>query len=431
MISLDLPLPLVLGIIAVIGAFVGFFLNICIERFPRHERLADQLRSVLSRHSVCTRCSARASFSERLPIVGWFLGGGRCHSCQSRLSIELPIVEFATAALFVLVYWMEVPAGEGARITDTVLASREGPPGPEVAGLWAPVVWFHVRYALHMVMICGLIVATGIDRRYRIIPDGCTVPVTIVAIIASGIFGQLFITPIWFQDASMMKQLNPAMPEYLRPLFVPYQVTGFVQEYTRLHGLAVSLVGAAVGAGSVAAVRLIGGFVLKKEAMGQGDVILMGMIGSVVGWQPVLTVFIFAPMLAISVAIVNWIANKDKYIPYGPFLSSAVILLLLTWRSSWPFAKRFFDMGPFFILMLIFMLIFLAAALQLIQIVKRIFGWEDDSEDVDEWPSADQLLYISQEKPDEQTGQWQTDQWPGSRSGRGLARQHSWRHPGG
>lgn len=428
MIGPDLPLPLVLTLLGLIGAFVGHFLNICIERFPHHDHLRDQWKSVLSNHTVCRRCSARPSFVERLPVIGWLLGGRRCHACGSLLPVELPVVEFSTALLFVLVYWLEVPVGADARITDTRLSSHEGPPGPEVAALWAPVVWFHARYALHMLMICGLIVATGIDRRHRIIPDGCTLPIIVIAVTAHTVFGQLFIVPIWFQDASMMKQLNPVMPEMIRPLFVPWQSTEFVQEYTRLHALAVSLAGIVVGAGAVWMVRVIGALVLKQEAMGLGDVILMAMIGSVVGWQPVLAVFIFAPVLAISVAIVNWIANKDKHIPYGPFLSAAMILLLVTWRTAWPFAKRFFDMGPFFILMLLFMLVFLAAALQLIQLIKRVMGWNDRDADEDEWPSADQLLYLSQERPDEQTGQWPTVQWPGSRSGRGLAGQHSWRH---
>ena len=160
-----------------------------------------------------------------------------------------------------------------------------------------------------------------------------------------------------------------------------------------------------------------------------GDVILMGMIGSVIGWQPVLTVFLFAPMLAISASVINWLANKDKHIPYGPFLSLATVLLLLTWPVSWPYAKGFFDMGPAFVLMLVFMMVFLAASLQIIQVIKGILGWETDFYDEDEWPPADQLIYQSQERPDEQTGQWDIDQWPGSRSGRGLLAQQTWKHP--
>lgn len=430
MISHSLPLPIVYCFLAVVGAFIGRFLNICIRRFPQHETLGKQLKSVMQKQTVCIRCHARPSFVERIPILGWFLSGRRCHACHSLVSAEQPVVEILTAALFVIFYWFEVPVGDQATVTDTGLLARGAPPGPGKANLWEPVVWFHARYALHMLMVCGLIVATGIDRKLRIIPDGCTVPVMIVAIIASGFFGQLFLVPIWFQDASMMRQLNPIAPELLRPLFVPMEDMSFIQEHTRLHGLAVSVVGALVGAGSVGAVRVIGSYVLKQEAMGMGDVILMGMIGSVIGWQPVLAVFLFAPMLAIAISLINWLANNDKHIPYGPFLSAATVLLLLTWPVSWPFAQGFFDMGPAFVVMLIFMLVFLAASLQLIQIVKRIFGWDLVPDDEDEWPPADQLMYQSQERPDEQTGQWEIRQWPGSRSGRGLLPQRVWKRPG-
>ncbi len=429
MIGHELHLNVVLLTLAIAGAFVGRFLNRCIQRFPHHESLSDQLNSLRAPFSVCLRCSARPSLLERLPIIGWLLSLGRCHQCRRRLMLEFPAVEFVTAVLFAVVYWLEIPVGADASIRDTVLLPLHGVSGPEVLELWEPVIWFHVRYVLHMLMICSLIVATAIDWRYRIIPDGSTVPMMLLAFPACFIFGQLYIVPIWFQDASTVRMyLLPVAPEYLKPLLSPWDATEFIETYPHWHGLLVSVIGAIVGAGSIWTVRLIGFWTLKQEAMGFGDVVLMGMIGSVIGWQPVLTVFIFAPTLAIFAALINWIAHRDNEIPYGPFLSAATVLLLITWPVSWPFAKRFFDMGPFLVAMVLLMVILLAASLLLVQLIKRALGISLHQLEDDEWSSADQLGYASQERPDEQTGQWRIDQWPGSRSGRGLQQTHVWKN---
>lgn len=430
MIGHEVSLAIVLPLLAVFGLVVGRFLNVCIERFPIDVSLADQLKSLRKPWSVCRVCRAAPTTLEKVPIIGWLSSGRRCRACNAKVPVNFTLIELLTAALFVAVYWWEIPIGATAQLTDSGLTTSEGLNGPEViSNLWSPVVWLHLRYALHMLMICGLIVATEIDRKLRLIPDGSTVPIMLCAFAASFVFGQLFVVPIWFQDASTVRILQPMLPAFLHPVFVPWDPTTFIQEWPHLHGLLVSVVGALAGAGSVWIVRQIGFLVLKQEAMGFGDVVLMGMIGSVIGWQPVLAVFMFAPMLAITASIVNFVAHRDNEIPYGPFLSLATVLLLLSWPMSWPLAKRFFDMGPVLLLLGVLMIFLMAASLQLVQIVKRMFGFQlHDAGEDEAWSSADHLAYYNGERPDEQTGVWTTSQWPGSRAGRGLKPYNDWRN---
>lgn len=422
----DLLLVLALCCVGLIGAFTGRFLNICIERFPKYDLIADQLKSLFMPWRVCVCCSTAPTFQERLPLIRWFTGNHRCHACDRILPHSIPVVEAITALLFVLVYWREIPLG--TLLSSDGLTSSEGP--EIITSLWAPMVCLHLRYAFHMLMICGLIVATEIDRRFRIIPDGSTVPVMILAVIGSWVFGQLFTVPIWFQDPSTVRTLQPLMPEFVKPLFVPWDPTDFVMSFPRLHGLLVSIAGMIVGAGAVWTVRQVGFVALRQEAMGFGDVVLMAMVGSVIGWQPVLAVFVVgAPVLAVFVALANWILHGDNEIPYGPFLSGATVLLILTWPYSWPFAKRFLDMGPLLVPMGVGAVCSLAAMLYLVRIMKQLLGFPIDAPyDDGGWSSADHLSYYNGERPDEQTGLWPTEQWPGARSGRGLRHDHNWRH---
>jgi prepilin signal peptidase PulO-like enzyme (type II secretory pathway) len=84
--------------------------------------------------------------------------------------------------------------------------------------------------------------------------------------------------------------------------------------------LLTSLVGLAVGGGLVWMVRIIGAAVLRREAMGFGDVTLMAMIGAFLGWQACLLIFFLAPFAGLVIGGLKWVFHGEREIPYGPFL---------------------------------------------------------------------------------------------------------------
>jgi prepilin signal peptidase PulO-like enzyme (type II secretory pathway) len=107
--------------------------------------------------------------------------------------------------------------------------------------------------------------------------------------------------------------------------------------------LVSGLVGMAVGGGIVWAVRIIGRFALGKEAMGFGDVTLMAMIGSFLGWQACLFVFFLAPFAGLLLGVANWIAHREHELPYGPFLCLAALFVIVQWAGIWQWASPFFS----------------------------------------------------------------------------------------
>ncbi len=73
-----------------------------------------------------------------------------------------------------------------------------------------------------------------------------------------------------------------------------------------------SLVGMATGMTLIWSVRLVGRFVLGREAMGFGDVTLMGMIGAFVGWQACILIFFLAPFAGLVLGIINFAAGRHR-----------------------------------------------------------------------------------------------------------------------
>lgn len=91
------------------------------------------------------------------------------------------------------------------------------------------------------------------------------------------------------------------------------------------------LVGMLVGGGIFLAITLLGGLVYGKEAMGLGDVKLMGALGLYFGFTNIILVallsFLIGAILSI-VLLVTKIKKTDEYIPFGPFISVGAFIVI-------------------------------------------------------------------------------------------------------
>ncbi|MCC7442193.1 MAG: prepilin peptidase [Bdellovibrionales bacterium] len=95
--------PGVAFLVLVLGAIVGSFLNVVIHRVPLKQ-------SVVRPGSRCPSCAAPIRWWQNVPILSFVLLRGRCSACRARISWRYPLVEAATALLFLLVW----QAREGA-----------------------------------------------------------------------------------------------------------------------------------------------------------------------------------------------------------------------------------------------------------------------------------------------------------------------------
>lgn len=347
--------------------------------------------------------------------------------------MRYPLVELFNALVFVLVYWLEVPFGFHKALSLSAVYADLGPQAIPGLGSLSPLMFLHLRLAFHLVLIEALLVATLIDWDLMIIPDGTTVPQTLFAVVASSLVGRLHLVPAWYQDPALLREFRVIVPDSLQPWLTPsWSMPEWFQTSPHLHGLLVSVTGLIVGAVLVAAVRSIGSRVLKREAMGDGDIFLMAMVGAFLGWQATVLSFFVAALLATVTLTLTMSFRLDKEIPYGPYLSLGTVVVLLGWREIWSeFAQRFFSLGPLLIPLALIMAIAFPVLLFAMQGVKWLLGiplYPPAPAGI--WTAADQNQFVASENVDRNQGRWRDDhEWPGNAAGRGSLFEEQWRHP--
>jgi len=91
-------LSLLIPVFALLGLFVGSFLNVCIDRLPRGQ-------SIIHPRSYCAACNRKLGNLDLIPLFSYLWLRGRCRYCRARIPLRLPIVEGVTGLLFTLLCW--------------------------------------------------------------------------------------------------------------------------------------------------------------------------------------------------------------------------------------------------------------------------------------------------------------------------------------
>lgn len=90
-----------------------------------------------------------------------------------------------------------------------------------------------------------------------------------------------------------------------------------------------NILGMLVGGGIFLLITLVGGLLAGKEAMGFGDVKLMGALGLFFGWVNMIIISVMAFLFAAIISIIILISRRKKineYIPFGPFIVVASVI---------------------------------------------------------------------------------------------------------
>ena len=280
-------------LVACWGACIGSFLNVCIYRIP-----LDQ--SVVSPRSHCMACGTPIAWYHNIPVIRYFMVRGRCVSCKTPFSIRYALVEALTALLFVMV-WLCVTQQTIFYSPFTIHHSSF----PIVPPLGMQAVPSLVAVPVYWLILSGLVIATFVDFDHLIIPDSVTWGGIIAGLILSPLLPELHGQTVWWK------------------------------------GLMFSAIGAVVGFGILEAIALIGTKILKKEAMGFGDVKLMGAVGAFFGWQAAIFVIVAGSLFGTIGGLALMATKRARLgvgIPFGPYLALAtVVWMFWGWRIVWAY----------------------------------------------------------------------------------------------
>src|ERR1051325_10243115 len=271
--ALDVPLPIACAFMAVIGASIGYFLNVVIDRMPREQ-------SIVLPSSKCPRCHAAIKPYDNVPVISYLILRGRCRNCGARISPRYPAVEALTALLFAAVTWHD--------------------------GLSFALA-FDIAFA------AAIVALIFIDAEHMILPNAITYPGVIFSLLTR-IAVPYLAGPAHFDDLPQLLNLFPNLPLWL-----------------------VSLIGAAIGALVGGGFLWLMGFAWEKlrgiEAMGFGDVKMMLMVGAFLGWRlTILTILIGAlsgSIIGIAVMYRSGKRNLQMMLPFGIFLGIGSLVSLL------------------------------------------------------------------------------------------------------
>ena len=246
-------------------------------------------QSIVMPSSSCPRCGDPVSWFHNIPIFSWLALRGQASCCDFKLPLRYLSVELFTALLFAFVFFKFGGVGE----FDLVCTA--------------------------LVFVSILIVVIGIDFETMTIPDRFSIGGAVAGLALSFSFPSLH----GFSADAMLIE--------------------------RMSALFISVTGVLVSSASLYWIGAIAGRLMNKEALGQGDVKLLGFVGAFCGWEGGVfvifggaflgTILLIPVMLFSKFSKVSHANNQQNQlgwgmeIPFGPFLGMAALIYFLGLRE--------------------------------------------------------------------------------------------------
>ncbi|TSC56949.1 MAG: type 4 prepilin-like proteins leader peptide-processing enzyme PilD [Parcubacteria group bacterium Greene0714_21] len=265
----------------VFGLAIGSFLNAVIYRLERGE-------SAFRGRSYCPRCKHTLAWHDLVPVVSFLFLQGKCRYCKEKISWQYPLVELATAVLFVLIFW-----NFGFRPI-----IRWGAPSNDGADFFTLLYfWF----------IAGSLIAIFVyDLKHFIIPDRI-------------VFSAIGIAALWrvFE-------------------FLDFDILNLFGIWNLEFGISLLFI-QAITTGVLASAFFFAIFWLSRgRAMGFGDVKLVLFMGLFLSWPNILVALFVAFFLGAVFGVFLVLARKKEWksqVPFGPFLIAGTFIALF-WGQS-------------------------------------------------------------------------------------------------
>jgi leader peptidase (prepilin peptidase)/N-methyltransferase len=363
-----------------IGACIGSFLNVVIYRVPLGLSVNEPKRS------FCPKCKAAIPMSLNIPLVSWLWLRGNCANCKAPIAFRYFGVELLTALLFAAIWWLMQGNLESPGNPSLQLAALL--PLWIMAALFVSITFIdaeHMVIPLPFTWACS-IAGLAAAALWPKLPDFAswetTDPLLMDGIKQSVIGWIIGFCGLWVVVRLGKMAFGNKKMEFPSPvdwrLIEPegdedpiwFEMEGeklawwdiFFRKTDRLvvECSDLRLDGKQVEAGTlviretgielpdgrkipIEEVKALDGkaarAVIPREAMGMGDVHLMGSIGAFFGWTGVFFSLFAASLFAIVAAMLGRVGFGMR-LPFGPFL----ILGAFAWIfGGWRMAEWYFE----------------------------------------------------------------------------------------
>ncbi len=156
-------LLMIIAVLVVVGLCLGSFVNALVWRVHEQQAQASKKKpdkqylaqlSVAKGRSMCPYCKHELAAKDLVPIFSWLSLGGRCRYCAKPISPQYPLVELATAGLFVFSYiWWPVPFSAAQTAV----------------------------FVLWLALLTGLVALLVYDARWFLLPNRLIYPLGVIA----------------------------------------------------------------------------------------------------------------------------------------------------------------------------------------------------------------------------------------------------------
>lgn len=358
---------------ALLGACIGSFLNMLIHRLPHGVPVSNPKRS------FCPECKSTIPWWCNLPVLSWLLLRGRCRECGKSIPLRYLVVEVFTALIFAVVWILFAPQSLAATAFLWLFLALL------IAISWIDAEHMIIPTALTWLgSVCGLLGSALWPKMPSMAQDSSQL--WHAGILHSAIgwaagFGGLWLVVQLGKLAFGKKTLKFEQAEAwrLREARDDQDTLHFVMNdeeiawwdlfsrksdrliidcsQLRVDGkpsepghLVIREMQIELPDGSVRQIEELesldgkaNSVVIPREAMGTGDIHLLGMIGAHIGWLGVCFSLFAASLVALLAAIVGRI-GLGRALPFGPFLAIGCLIWLL---GGWRLCQWYLDfIGP-------------------------------------------------------------------------------------
>jgi leader peptidase (prepilin peptidase)/N-methyltransferase len=354
------------------GCCIGSFLNVVIYRLPRD-------KSLITPPSACPACGRHIRFYDNIPLISWLLLGRKCRHCKAAISPRYFAIELLTGSVFLglFILYFHVNPRDGAQsfvrggwliyLLHIILLAAFIAASAIDLELWViplSICWVVTAVGLIASAVGVYVIDPALIRAYSLLPSasadtgalalGAMIGLVISwVLLATGLVKRSYESEGGGQQTEDAGQQTENRSEqrvnhrlescreaiFLLPVIICSAAACWIirertwwvdfSQHAVVAGLLGSLWGYFVGCGIVWGIRIFGTLAFGREAMGLGDVHLMGAAGAVIGPLFVVVAFFVAPFFGLAWAGFQMFFKKIRQIPYGPFLSLGILVVMI------------------------------------------------------------------------------------------------------